>query len=116
MTERKFTPGPWRWDGPLRFGEHGMLLGMCDKPGWHPVVEVQEGAVYSEYSSDPACVQVAEADARLIAAAPDLIDALEECAEYFDDRADVNWEGDGPNKEMQMFMAVKAALEKAGVR
>ena len=107
MTEHNFTPGPWRWDGPLRFGEHGMLLGMCDKPGWHPVVEVQEGAVYSEYSSDPACVQVAEADARLIAAAPDLIDALEECLLMHGGNGDLH-----RDVERQML----AALEKAGVR
>jgi hypothetical protein len=29
-----------------------------------------------------------------------IIELLEDLREYFDQRADVNWEGDGPNLEM----------------
>jgi hypothetical protein len=42
-----------------------------------------------------------------------LIAALQECEEYFDNRADVNWEGDGPNTEMRLLTEVRAALDLA---
>lgn len=44
-----------------------------------------------------------------------LVGALQECEEYFDDRADADYDQDGyiPNKEMQLLMTVKAALDLA---
>lgn len=57
------------------------------------------------------------ANARLIAAAPALLEALIEAEEYFDDRADVV---DGPygepqaNKEMRVLETIRTALRAAG--
>lgn len=54
-------------------------------------------------------------DARLISAAPDLLEALSECEEYFDNRADADCDQDGfiPNKEMRLLDVVRAAIAKA---
>lgn len=50
-------------------------------------------------------------NARLIAAAPDLLEALEEIAEYLEGCADADVEG--PNREMRLFMTARAAIAKA---
>ncbi len=41
--------------------------------------------------------------------------AMQQCEEYFADRADADCDQDGyiPNKEMQLLMTVKAALDLA---
>lgn len=43
----------------------------------------------------------------------DVIDALEECQEYFDNRADADCDQDGfiPNKEMILLSKVKTAMK-----
>ena len=45
-----------------------------------------------------------------------LIDALHECEEYFDNRADADCDQDGyiPNAEMRLLQVVRDALRKAG--
>jgi hypothetical protein len=55
-------------------------------------------------------------DARLIVAAPELLEALQECEEYFDNRADADHDETGfvPNEEMKLLTTVRAALAKAG--
>lgn len=55
------------------------------------------------------------ANARLIAAAPDLLAALEAAADYFDNKADADCDEDGiaPNEEMRLWSIVLAALAKA---
>jgi hypothetical protein len=54
------------------------------------------------------------ANARLISAAPDMLDALEQCAEYFDKFADADHDQDGfvPNEAMQMLTLVMNAIAK----
>jgi hypothetical protein len=46
-----------------------------------------------------------------------LIDALQECEEYFDNHADADHNGERyiPNNAMKMLTTVREALEKAGV-
>lgn len=46
----------------------------------------------------------------------ELIASLQECEEYFDNRADADHDETGfvPNKEMRLLSIVRAALEKAG--
>lgn len=36
---------------------------------------------------------------------------MNEIEEYFDNRQDVNWEGDGPNTEMRLLTETRAAIE-----
>lgn len=56
------------------------------------------------------------ANAALLAAAPDLLEALHECEDYFDNRADADCDQDGyiPNEEMKLLQVVREALKKAG--
>lgn len=42
-----------------------------------------------------------------------MLGALQEAREYFDQRADVNWEGDGPNAEMSLLTEIDQALAAA---
>jgi hypothetical protein len=51
----------------------------------------------------------------LLAAAPDMLDALEQCAEYFDKFADADHDQDVfvPNEAMQMLTLVMNAIAKA---
>ncbi|MGN7750601.1 hypothetical protein [Sinorhizobium sp. 22678] len=46
----------------------------------------------------------------------DLIAALQECEDYFDNRADADCDQDGyiPNEEMKLLQVVREALKKAG--
>ncbi len=58
----------------------------------------------------------AEANARLIAAAPTMLDALREVVDVLDDYADVNDGDDGlprPNKAMSALTLVNEAIAKA---
>lgn len=52
------------------------------------------------------------------AAAPDLLETLRECEEYFDNRADAEYFPDSaapvPNKEMTLLTAIREAIGKAG--
>jgi len=56
------------------------------------------------------------ANARLISAAPDMLDALKQCEEYFSEKfAYVTWDMDGsyPFEQNQMLMLVSKAIAKA---
>ena len=68
MSEPNFTKGPWRV-------EQG---GISSKDGYADVLYVESGTIYSEYTSDPPSLVIPnEANAALIAAAPDMLEALE---------------------------------------
>ena len=72
------TPGPWRYD--------------TDSNGWEFRISQEDGAPYTPGYSDVAhfnSVQgeardIQEANARLIAAAPELLEALEDMVRIFD--------------------------------
>lgn len=100
MTNAKHTPGPWQAEWP-DCGEYryvsSTVTTMCP-----------ETAVCRLNQSQ-------EADARLIAAAPELLEALYEAEEYFDNRADADHDETGfvPNKEMKLLVSIRAAITKA---
>jgi len=80
MTDTKHTPGPWKWewsDPPSdgSFEAHG-LISEADglNYGTRQVLTVCDGTIYSSVSSDSAYLDVSAANARLIAAAPDLLE------------------------------------------
>jgi len=55
---------------------------------------------------------------RIVASAHDLVDALQQCAEFLDNYSDVNDGDDGqpvPNRAMSLLQYVDAVLAKAGV-
>jgi len=64
MSEPKFTPGPWETWGPV---DEKVATNFDDEWGVYPS---------GDYSG-PVAVVSTEANARLIAAAPDLLEALE---------------------------------------
>lgn len=93
--EQQHTPGPWK-DGPV-FGVEGRSIFWTDesKPGkWQRRLDSRPGVF-------------TEADARLIAAAPDLAEAL--LAMYRE--SDGGWRNESPTAER-----VRAALTKAGIQ
>jgi hypothetical protein len=65
MSESRFTPGPWRAEGPDDFRDFNIL---------HDGDSLAVAAAVSNMRS----LDEIEANARLIAAAPDLIEALED--------------------------------------
>lgn len=76
MTEEtKHTLGPWHIDGgkprKLHFDEHTRFWIILDKDGYSPAIVPPWDAV------PPIAAEEAKANARLIAAAPELLEALE---------------------------------------
>lgn len=65
MSSAKHTPGPWRLDDPI----HGDVLG----DGYHAI---DAGAGIGPGRGFGLCGFMSPADARLIAAAPELLEAL----------------------------------------
>lgn len=100
------TKGPWAveqpWNGfsAIRDAAGKLIFGLA-------------AGSHDEKRSDAEC----DANARLIAAAPEMFEALKECEEYFDQRADADQphgcDSPIPNEEMKLLMAIRAALSKA---
>ena len=90
MAEAKHTPGPWLADGASVYEERDDFSVICNfwsssLPEW-------------------------EANARLIAAAPDLLEALEQLVIEYDDVELANAE---PSSLTAAFNAARAAIAKA---
>jgi gentisate 1,2-dioxygenase len=85
----KHTPGPWKivdaWNDHMVEGQNGEEIIWQDGPHGTPTIN--------------------EANARLIAAAPDLLEALENLADYVDERAGDN--------ECRPIENARAAIAKA---
>ena len=107
MSETKHTAGPWHQDG------HNLsAIIRCTVPRGHPDAKHTCG----DYETVARCEgDNWAANARLIASAPDLLEALAECEDYFDQRADADCDQDGfiPNKEMRLLSLVREAIAKA---
>jgi hypothetical protein len=74
------TPGPWKWDDDegLRDGcVLGLLLGPNGQPVASGLMPMEEGGVVQPILCNPD-------NARLIAAAPELLSSLEECVRLLD--------------------------------
>ena len=79
----KYTPGPWKWAGDPGESDlmHGsMIKGNCDSCVMR--YEKYEGLWFSDYGVDSRDV----ANALLIAAAPDLLEALESLVRAVDSK------------------------------
>lgn len=96
----KHTPAPWRvdWDGEDLWNNH---------------IVCSEGRICFMAHSGPERQDEFDANARLIAAAPDMLAALYEALEYFEAREDINYEGTGPNDAMSHAIEIRAAIAKA---
>jgi type VI protein secretion system component VasF len=97
------TPGPWRWE--LVPGKEALTLAvqvLHDTPAPAPAEFCKLVVVTPSYHPINALLETAKADARLIAAAPELLAALEALAVL-------------PNKHRpeEMWEAARAAIAKA---
>ncbi len=105
MTHATHTPGPWTFDGDhthRRFNIRmlGHLIGVRDEAKHICTVNNLPAHVLANRDSN-----VAEANARLIAAAPELLVALLNCVEIIDDHLD----GDFP----EVLIAAISVIAKA---
>lgn len=72
-SRAQHTPGPWRWDRGLDDDETRCFVTQAVSGQAHYVIaEIQNGAPGD-------CLETEVANARLVAAAPDLLAALKEC-------------------------------------
>jgi len=84
VRDKKYTPGPWTVDGPAQFASlYGCIVYAKHKNG-HLVAKC-----YPEYSDNQ------QANARLIAAAPELVDEIERMLPYLEATFD-----DGPTLKL----------------
>ena len=96
MSAFKGTPGPWR---PSLHGPSGFIYGIEAGPSHDPVKIVKWGGIGRPSS------ETGQANARLIAAAPELLEALTEIVAAAD--------GDGWKQLDPSFAAARAAIAKA---
>lgn len=101
------TPGPWDFRGSLGPTSNPHLKGPH-------VVEAANGsqiAILNGWRSD-----VSEANARLIAAAPELLDALTRMLKQFPADSDLyaaGWDSSAINEACDAYDAARAAIRKA---
>jgi hypothetical protein len=75
MSDTKHTPGPWHWETELwrQFAE--------DPVEYMQLVSAETVVLSDPFYSSRHAISCKEADARLIAAAPELLEALKSCVE-----------------------------------
>ena len=95
------TPGPWRAE---------------TEPNGTCIVWALRNGDDDKYVIGVVALRGGEADARLIAAAPDLLAALYEAREFIDGQIDVvdgNYGEPAPNRAMVLAQEIDAAIAKA---
>jgi hypothetical protein len=94
------TPGPWKIE------DGRVIQGRAFDQSYRNICDLVRGQT----------PESADANARLIAAAPDLLAALQEALDFAEDREDVN-DGDygipEANAHMRLAMMLRAAIAKA---
>lgn len=110
MSEFKHTPGPWGLETVTT------SCGICHKVGPFPPNREGEknrhACLYSDYPSpDNAADRELLANARLIAAAPDLLEALDGMLQIYGGNKD--WNGLKSSTELDCIEQARAAIAKA---
>ena len=97
----KHTPGPWLRDGRTVYAlQHG---------GWRKGEELLVNRFFTHIQRVPDCTdEEAEANARLIAAAPELLEALKDLVRRYDPYAMT-----GPTEGERVLAQAEAAIAKA---
>ena len=116
----RHTPGPWTVI-PDEFPEHGNISGINVYAEGFPggaVAKVSTGKCSATGShTHLPCPGEAEANARLIAAAPDLLEACKRATCVLDELTGIKWDGPG-GKARQAYAeeikTIEAAIAKAG--
>lgn len=93
----KHTPGPWA-AGPC-----------CHISGWVEIEADAPGAVIASARNQPDEVNIA--NARLIASAPQMLEALEDAADYFHDIPESSVGGD--DEAVRIASVIRAAIAAA---
>lgn len=98
MTEHEYTAGPWNADGPDVFGDWNIL---------HPADSLAVAAVVSNMRE----AHIVAANARLVAAAPEMLAALKSAVEI----SDLNWHSGErrPPETQKVYDQCVAAIAKA---
>lgn len=100
------TTGPWSVEGPDEFGDYNIH---CQ----------HERAVVAAVINNVRPPEEVAANARLIAAAPDLVKAMDECQRFLNDLTDPDKKASGPNiiasfgNAIALSSKVRAALSAA---
>jgi hypothetical protein len=111
-----YTPGPWEvWNdtvhaGPSKVNEPGMLKG-----GRGQICTVEQREDDDNDDDDFDLGDEAEANARLIAAAPELADALRAFVRQYDRAVGAGAQSQTVRPDDPLIVAARAVLEKAGV-
>lgn len=106
--EIKHTPGPWKLQSFATISEQ-WIFSLCNP---NPVGDI---ICRAPERGQTESLKQWGANAKLIAAAPDLLEALDECEAYFDNIADADHDETIPipNREMKLLTIVRNAIKKA---
>lgn len=108
----KHTPGPWAYARHEQFGRTTFYVAQADGAGFTPHYSDVASVVSETCAGEMLGIQ--EANARLIAAAPDLLEALIELTEEYINEIESEWSGTGSYKAMMSKAdKARAAIAKA---
>lgn len=111
MDKPKHTPGPWRWEHEWKEDQYSPMDDGC-------MGILEPGVLYYGMDGSESIYCPNEADARLIAAAPELLEACYEMKQYnmsiLNRRMEGPYANDGYCKELQRQLKIlDAAIAKA---